>query len=214
MKQAVIIIGDIEGSRELQEADREELQQKLKEELESINREADGLASPYTLTLGDEFQAVYTETEELFTHCWKILSAVHPVKVRFSIGVGSVVTPINPKQAIGMDGPAFHAARDGIEQMKESGYLLQLGYEEFPDAVLLNILNGTLHLISREIRNWNKNRITMLHLLKAGLDYKEISSRLGLSQTAFYKNKEAGMLDEILDLTDNMTELFNSWINS
>jgi dsDNA-binding SOS-regulon protein len=49
-------------------------------------------------------------------------------------------------------------------------------------------------------------------MLKEGLDYKEISSRLGLSQTAFYKNKEAGMLDEIIELTDNIAELLNSWI--
>lgn len=214
MEQAVIIIGDIEESRELKKSKREEVQQELKEVLERINANASGLASPYTVTLGDEFQAVYSRADELFTHCWKILSVVHPVKVRFSIGFGAIVTPINPKQAIGMDGPAFHAARDGIEKLKKSGFLMQIGHEETSQATLLNILNGTLHLLSREVRNWNKNRVTMLHMLKEGMDYKEISSRLGLSKTAFYKNKEAGMLDEIIELTDNIAKMLNTWITT
>ncbi len=214
MNQAIIIIGDIEGSRELKKKGREEVQEKLQKILDEINKGASGLASPYTVTLGDEFQAVYSRADELFTHCWKILSTVHPVKVRFSVGVGEIVTPINEEQAIGMDGPAFHAARDGIDRLKESGFLMQIGYEENSDTTLLKILNGTLHLLSREVRNWNKNRITMLHMLKEGLDYKEISSGLGLSQAAFYKNKEAGMLDEIIELTDNMAEMLNSWISS
>lgn len=214
MEQAVIIIGDIEGSRDLNTPEREEVQRNLKKELEKINNTASGLASPYTVTLGDEFQAVYTEADELFTHCWRILSAVHPVKVRFSIGVGDIVTPINPEQAIGMDGPAFHAARDGIDKLKSSGFLMQIGHEDIENATLLNVLNGTLHLLSREVRDWNKNRITMLHMLKEGMDYKQISKELGLSKAAFYKNKEVGMLDEIIELTDNIAGMLNTWISS
>lgn len=214
MDKAIIIIGDIEGSRELKEAEREEVQEQLKAILNQINSDAAGLASPYTITLGDEFQAVYAHAGDLFTHCWRILSAVFPVKIRFSIGVGAIVTPINTERAIGMDGPAFHAARDGIEQLKELGFLMHMEYREKSQKTLLNILNGTLHLLSKEIGDWNKNRISMLHMLKEGMDYKEISKRLELSKAAFYKNKEAGMLDEIIELTDNIAEMLNKWISS
>lgn len=214
MDKAVIIIGDIEGSRDLKDSEREEVQKKLRKVLEEINKEASGLASPYTITLGDEFQAVYADAGALFTHCWRILSVVHPVKIRFSIGVGAIVTPINPDRAIGMDGPAFHAARDGIEQLKELGFMIHISYREKSQETLINILNGTLHLLSKQIRDWNKNRISMLHMLKKGLDYKEISRQLELSKAAFYKNKDAGMLDEIIELTDNIAELLNKWVTS
>lgn len=214
MDKAVIIIGDIEGSRDLKDSEREEVQKKLRKVLEEINKEASGLASPYTITLGDEFQAVYADAGALFIHCWRILSAVHPVKIRFSIGVGAIVTPINPDRAIGMDGPAFHAARDGIEQLKELGFMIHISYREKSQETLINILNGTLHLLSKQIRDWNKNRISMLHMLKKGLDYKEISRQLELSKAAFYKNKDAGMLDEIIELTDNIAELLNKWVTS
>lgn len=214
MEKAVIIIGDIKGSRDLEDTEREEVQEQLKQILQQINQDASGLASPYTITLGDEFQAVYNGAEDLFTHCWRVLSAVHPVKVRFSIGVGTIVTPINRDRAIGMDGPAFHAARDGIEELKESGFLMHIGYEEKSEEGLIRILNGTLQLLSREVRDWNNNRISMLHMLKKGMDYKAISKELGLSKTAFYKNKEAGMLDEIIELTDNIAEMLNKWIAS
>lgn len=54
--QYFCVIADLVDSRLL--SDRREFQQLLKEKLKDVSAESSGLVSPYTITLGDEFQAV------------------------------------------------------------------------------------------------------------------------------------------------------------
>lgn len=208
MAKSLVLIADIESSREIEEGERDQLQQKLQEILEQLSEKGEGLVSPYTITLGDEFQAVFERADHVFVHMLKIMSALHPVAIRFSLGIGSIATPINTEQAIGMDGPAFHEAREGIELLKESGFLFHVE-SEGDDDLTLKIINGSLQLLSKQIRGWNKKRITILHMLKEGYDYKAIVKELDISQTAFYKNKDAGLLDVIDELSNDMAAIIN-----
>ena len=52
----ISLIGDIVNSRGIKS--RDTFQKKLDSELKKINKENPNLLSPYTLTLGDEFQAM------------------------------------------------------------------------------------------------------------------------------------------------------------
>lgn len=208
MEHALVLIADIESSKEINEEERGLLQDKLKDELKALNETEQRPLSPYTITLGDEFQAVFENIEGLFTHCFRVLALLYPVRVRFSIGVGSIATPLNEEQAIGMDGPAFHEARQGIEELKESGFLFTIKLEE-EEGAQLNLINDSLQLLSHELQKWNQNRLSILYLLQEGYDYKQIARRLDISQTAFYKNKEAGALDVVCNLTDHISELIN-----
>lgn len=208
MKNYLILIADIESSKEIREKDREELQKALQEVLERLNKENESLASPYTITLGDEFQAVLKSADRLFIDIFTILAALHPVSVRFSLGIGSVATPINKEQAIGMDGPAFHEAREGIQQLKEDGFLFSLRIEG-EDNPQLKIVNNSLQLIAKEMRKWNKRRLSILQMIKEGFDYKVIAEKLEISKVSFYKNKDAGALDIIDELSDNIVQIIN-----
>jgi hypothetical protein len=89
----IVLIGDIVGSRDLDE--RSQIQRKLKRIFTLIKRKRSFLLSPYTITLGDEFQAVYGRAEYLFVDILNILSSIYPVKARFAIGIGGLKTPIN-----------------------------------------------------------------------------------------------------------------------
>ena len=51
-------------------------------------------------------------------------------------------------QALGMDGPAFYRARDGIDQLKDSGDLIRL--EGLPDR-WVTLAEGSLRLLSKWI---------------------------------------------------------------
>lgn len=208
MEHILVLIADIESSKDIEERERGFLQDKLKNELERINKTEKRPLSPYTITLGDEFQAVFENADGLFTHCFKILALLYPVRVRFSLGVGTIATPVNKEQAIGMDGPAFHEARRGIDHLKNSGFLFRLNVEEANDTTV-NIINDSLQLLSHEVQTWKQNRLLILNLLQEGYDYKEIAKQLDISQTAFYKNKEAGALEVICNLTDHISELIN-----
>lgn len=209
MSNYFVLIGDLEQSQAVKEKERAQLQQTLGSVLESLNSETNnGLISPYTITLGDEFQAVFDNADVVFTHIFKIMAALHPVGVRFSLAVGRIDTSINTDQAIGMDGPAFHEARKGIEQLKESGDLINISFAD-EDTSTQGIINNSLTLLSGQIKSWNKRRLVILYMIQEGYDYKEISEALEISKPAFYKNKDAGMLEVIQKLCSNISDVIN-----
>lgn len=200
----IALIGDILSSREVSE--REALQQKLEYTLNQVNRRNPALLSPYTITLGDEFQAVYRNADSLFEDIWRIMLGIFPRRIRFSIGVGTLSTPINRRQAIGMDGPAFHFAREGIQQLKKTPYLLKLSGEAFPEQELINY---SLNLISANINTWEKNRLQILVGLLLGKKRKDLAGQLGISTVAVYKNIKAGALEAIIGIGRETAELIN-----
>ncbi len=191
----IVLIGDIIGSREV--ADRKGLQEHFSSVLNQANHENSDLLSPFTITLGDEFQAVYKSSGRLFQDIWSILAGMYPSKVRFAVGIGKLTTPINPEQAIGMDGPAFHYARSGIQELKESSYLFRIDGENLPGQ---NLLNQCLFLLSHICQGWEKNRFTILAGLMKNNTAKMLAAELGISTVAVYKNINAGALDVVMTM--------------
>ncbi|MFN2373873.1 MAG: SatD family protein [Cyclonatronaceae bacterium] len=209
MTHAIVLIGDLIESRKLSDRGRAATQKDLKNVLGQINRDAPGILSPLTITLGDEFQAVYQSAGSLFTHLWTIMAAIHPVYARFSVSAGAITTPINRKQAIGMDGPAFHAARDGVNILKNDEGLLRVN---IPNPEIERLMNASLMLVSKEMLSWNSNRFHILQKLGQGEEVSRIAADMGLSEVAVYKNRKAGALDVIHELTSGLAGLIDSEI--
>lgn len=184
MDQYIVLIGDLVGSKDLNNREREKCQSILKETVEKINKEdSSSIRSPLTITLGDEFQAVYDNLSTVLADSWSVLAALHPVGFRFSMGIGRIYTPINSEQALGMDGPAFHVARRGMDQLKSSGriYNVEIGSpsnraEEI--VSLVDLVNHTLHFLSNELKQWKKTRFQILVMLQEGLSVKKFRKRL------------------------------------
>ena len=191
----LVLIGDIVSSRKISE--RISFDKKLLQTLDELNQRNSLIISPYTLTIGDEIQAVFEDAESVFHDAISILSAIYPQKMRFSLGVGAIIKPINTEQAIGMDGPAFHFARDGIDAMKKSGYLFQLSGENIPH---FSLHQHALFLISHNIARWNKTRLLVLEMLLNKLPVKSIAANLHISEQAVYKTINTGALEIIISL--------------
>lgn len=200
----IALIADIVNSRKIE--DRDKFQQKLEDQLRALNKRNANLLSPYTLTLGDEFQAVYSKADNLFNDVWEIMSGLYPHKARFALGVGTLTTPVNPKRAIGMDGPAFHFARNGISELKETSYLMKIAGEEIPH---LSLLNNCLYLVSQSAANWSANRFQVLTGLLKGWSRKKIAGQLGISTVAVYKNINKGSLDVLINLNKETGKMLN-----
>jgi predicted transcriptional regulator len=206
----IALIGDIVKSREL--SDRREIQTKLKRKLTSINKKSDSLLSPLTITLGDEFQAVYKNADGIFSNIFEILTAVHPLQIRFTLGVGEISTSINKKSAIGMDGEAFYIARDNMNSIKKNGSLINIGGV---NGSVETIVNLNLKLISNQINDWNFNRLQIFfNLLKGENNYSRIAKSLSISERAVYKSIRSGSLDVIVAMFKEITELINSSIKN
>jgi len=200
-KAVVVMIGDLVASREIEE--RVDFDAGLVSRMEQLGANNPFLLSPYTLTIGDEIQAVFSQPERLFFEAFSILAQIYPQRMRFSFSVGRLSKPINPERAIGMDGPAFYAARDGIDGLKKSGYLFAVSGEKIP---ALGIIRHALNLLSGQVEKWNATRLDSFVALMDGKPVKEIAAELGKSDKTIYKTIQAGELEETALLLKEMTQ--------
>ena len=107
------LIADVIDSKMVQE--RFNLQKQLEKALRKMNELfGDYLASCFTLTLGDEFQALLKVDAPVFQIIDSLRSELIPTQLRFGIGLGEIVTAIDPLQSIGADGPAYWNSRAAI----------------------------------------------------------------------------------------------------
>ena len=107
------LIADVIDSKMVQE--RFDLQKQLEKTLQTMNELfGEFLASSFTLTLGDEFQALLKVDAPVFQIIDTLRSLLTPTQLRFGIGLGEIVTDIDPLQSIGADGPAYWNARAAI----------------------------------------------------------------------------------------------------
>lgn len=202
--QVIALIGDLVDSKAL--AQRAVFQRRLAKVLAGVSGGGTALASPYTITLGDEFQAVYRGASGVWADLVTILAEIHPVQARFALGVGELTTRINSQQALGMDGPAFHRARAALGTLKENGWLLRIEGEP-PEPWLL--ANHVLNFLSHQLEGWSRNRLLILAGLLKGMAVKEIEEGLKISRVAVYKNIRAAALDEVVAICHEFTAALN-----
>jgi hypothetical protein len=208
--QYAALIGDFIQSRTL--ANRSEVQRRLAAVCAELNTERDrlGLVSPLTITLGDEFQAVFGAADRLWECALRIEAAMEPVAIRFAMGLGIISTDIQHDTALGMDGPAFHRARAAMEQLKKTDarYRLSgLGHDEV-------FINAALELIAHNRQKWRAPRVITLANILQGKTVKEISQVTQSTEQAVYRNIRDGELDAIISIfasiAAKMTQVLNS----
>ncbi|HYC70557.1 MAG TPA: SatD family protein [Opitutaceae bacterium] len=204
----LVLIADVVGSRQV--PGRARFQRRLKQELAALNVRR-RLASPYTLTLGDEFQAVHRDAAGVFADIFTVLARVAPVRLRFALAVGEIVTPVNPEQAIGMDGSAFHRARAQLERLKREGRLfaVQDGRPE-PDQVTM----ATLNVLSGQVEGWKPTRCQLFAGLLEGGSPAELAKRTGITIRAVNKNIRAAELDEWRLILQNIERALTAELKS
>mgnify|MGYP002412058470 CR=1 FL=1 len=111
------VIGDIIRSKKI--PNRSKTQEKLAETLACVNEKyRDCLASKFMITLGDEFQGLLKTGGPAVELITGIEMKLYPVRLRFGVGVGEIVTAIDPELPLGADGPAYHNAREMLTRLK------------------------------------------------------------------------------------------------
>jgi hypothetical protein len=199
--RSIVLVGDLVASRRIVE--RSAVQETLRSCLRQLNsKKREGLVSPYTITLGDEFQAVFSAPDRLFRDALTVLIALYPVAVRFSCAIGEISTAINTKQAIGMDGPAFHEARATIDHLKRTKSLFAIAS---PNGTGLTLINQCLALVSHTIGKWPRSRLEILRGLSENRTVKQIAQDLRVTDKAVYKSIDAGAIRTIMPLLDEIT---------
>ena len=165
------LIADVIDSKMVQE--RLDLQKQVEKTLQKMNELfGDYLASRFTLTLGDEFQALLKVDAPVFQIIDTLRSELTPTQLRFGIGLGEIVTDIDPLQSIGADGPAYWNARAAINLVHQkndygntqiyfssgkenqdffvnsliaSGEAIRSGWRDSQEEILLNLLKRSVY---------------------------------------------------------------------
>ncbi len=173
-------------------------EQLLKEKLKDVSAESSGLVSPYTITLGDEFQAVYRTTENIFSDLFRIIWEIWPQKIRISIGCGRIDTDINTKAALGMDGPAFHIARSTMMLLKKNTYttLAVSGMHPSDNKLAEKILA----VFSKDFKTWKRTSVGVFCRLMNKGTIPIISDELGVSDRMVYKVIASNKMREYLEI--------------
>ena len=165
------LIADVIDSKMVQE--RFDLQKQVGKTLQKMNELfGDYLASRFTLTLGDEFQALLKVDAPIFQIIDTLRSELTPTQLRFGIGLGEIVTAIDPLQSVGADGPAYWNARAAINFVHQkndygstqiyfssgkenqdffvnaliaSGEAIRSGWRDSQEEILLNLLKRSVY---------------------------------------------------------------------
>jgi hypothetical protein len=189
------VIGDVVGSREV--VPRAELQTRLEEALDRANEtHRAAVQARFLITIGDEFQGLLKGAERVPGLLSGLRSAVHPVELRFGLGFGGLDTELR-EEAIGMDGPAFHRAREAIERARERGTPVEVetGVSS-PAFTIYSLLYASVR------RGWTERQRQVFDLAAGGLDGVDIANRLGITPAAVSQHLSASGHRQVLAARD------------
>lgn len=208
------LIADVIDSKMVQE--RLYLQKQVEKTLQKMNELfGDYLASRFTLTLGDEFQALLKVDAPVFQIIDTLRSELTPTQLRFGIGLGEIVTAIDPLQSVGADGPAYWNARAAINFVHQkndygntqiyfssgkenqdffvnaliaSGEAIRSGWRDSQEEILLNLLKRSVYSESFSQQDLAQS---------LAINPSALSKRLKSSSVRVYLRGRAGALASI-----------------
>ncbi len=196
----IALIGDVIESKKIQ--DRAQAQQKLLQLMKELNQQYQKyLVSPFTVTAGDEFQALLLPNSDMFQIMDQLSMAFAPYEIRFGIGAGDMITEINKEQSIGSDGPAYWLAREAINYVHDKNdYGINHISVSLADEEVGQTINAILAACSFIQSKWTDIQYDVLKQLLAEniydetFSHKEMAKLLGITPSAFNKRIKASGL--------------------
>lgn len=191
----IAIIGDIVGSRRLK--DRQAVQARFEKVLDAVssNYETD-LASKFMITLGDEFQGLLKAGSQTMSIIDRIEREMHPVKVRFGIGVGKITTAIHFEMPLGADGPAYYNARAMINEIKASESRkmaprtnVQISIQDHPEHS--EVLNTIFSLLTVIKERWTHRQLEIINAYLQSGTQEKAAEKLNVRQENVQKSLSA-----------------------
>ena len=190
----VAVMGDLVGSETVTSVTG--LHAAFNEAIERLNDERRAeIASPLTVTLGDEFQglcrSLSTGLSIIRTLRRRLLAS--RIDCRFVLGVVRLETPLNTDRAWNMMGPGLAGSREKLADKRDPNvYRFHL-----PDNPTIERLLEAVGLSISSVESaWTDRQV---EIVAASLDHQglhaDLAARLGVSQRAFYKVRRAARLD-------------------
>ena len=198
----IALIGDIVGSRQL--PDRANVQIQLENIFAKVNQKfRETIAANFVITIGDEFQGLVHRDFPLkdFLQFFNEHFG-HEIATRFGIGLGTLTTALK-SEAIAMDGPCFHQAREALEFAKEKS--LRLAFRGFEMNTAITALFGFLQDLEN---SWSARQKEIIEKYSQYQDQATLARDLQISRQAVFNVLKATNYDQYLLGWDGLQELF------
>lgn len=181
-KPCIALIADMVRSRDLPRLQRSQAQLRFSEFIAGLNTKyKKAILARFVVTLGDEFQGLLSDADVLPDLLWDLHYNFHMRALRVGIGFGTIDTALG-KNAINIDGPALHHARDAIETAKKDRLLggVFLGFGDSMDAAC----NGFARLLQFHRARLKKQQRKVMGLLRQSLTQAAIAEQMNISRQA------------------------------
>jgi DNA-binding phage protein len=182
-----ISMGDL--VRSTQHTDPNELHLLFNQVVAQANqRFAESIASPLTITLGDEFQGLSTSLRRgvELNHFVRMSLLLEGVSTRLVLGIGAIDTAVNPKNAWNMMGEGLSKAREK-RNAKKSFNCYRFSFPEH--AQLERLLDSVGESLTKVESEWTKTQMAYVarKLSQPEKSISLIARDLGISRNSLYK---------------------------
>jgi SatD family (SatD) len=155
------------------------------------------ILSPFTITLGDEFQGVvknpFSAIQVLFEIEKYLLTLKRPFKMRYVIHEGEIHTKLNKQRAYEMLGPGLTIARKTLSQMKTAKRRFNISLKDEDMTERLNLMFVILQGI---VDHWTLSQAKIVSAFLELDDYREVADKLRKDPTNVWRRKGSLMIEE------------------
>lgn len=209
MTNYLAIIGDVIESKQVK--NRAVLQESIHHAFNTIhNQYPDLIQSKFTLTLGDEFQALLTPSKQIF-ELLDTLEKLIPVPFRFGLGYGTLTTDFDKNVSIGADGPAYWYAREAIDIIHDQNWSGKTKSNIITKDETFDRTMNNLFLLSDTLKNeWTDlQKETFEHMLSQNIyttdfNQKQFAESLDISASSLSKRLNNGNIKIYLHSRNTM----------
>ena len=203
-----ILMGDVIRSRDYE---LKELGRNLKDLVRSANEDlSDKTLSPYTVTLGDEFQGVTRSLssgiETLFYFEELRLARKLDFKLQYVLHFGEIETEINPETSYGMLGKGLTQARNKLAEKKRDRKRFDFS---LVDPELSLQLNRLFEVSDGITGRWKKDDFTLLLDMINNENDREVGEKHGKDRSQIYRRRRTLMVNEYNLLKKVISTLIN-----
>lgn len=199
-----ILMGDVIGSSDFEP---ETLGKDLKELVRSANDAlGDDTLSPFTVTLGDEFQGVtHSLKSGVDTFIYfeeKRLERELSFKLHYVLHYGTIETEINPETSYGMLGEGLREARDLLASKKRGRRRFDFSLQDDKESKQLNRI---FEVIDGITKRWKKEDFELILDMIRNDNDQEVGENHGKDRTQIYRRRNTLMINEYCLLRDFIT---------
>jgi hypothetical protein len=206
MDNAVVIIGDVCGSRKMAINERYEGQLFIKSTIIQVNEKLSTIIeAPFMITRGDEFQGVLRNLRSALEIMLEFERLLFPLQLRYGIGKGQI-QKMGSKIPIEMDGPAFHRADEALTQVKKRKQFIQCKTGITHNDLLVNTV---FYLTSAIKSRWNHLNFERYWKYKELGTFEKVAQLENVSTQAIWDSMHNMRVIEVLQAEKNLKEYFD-----